>query len=92
MADPRDDDAPLFEYARPGFAFRLYRNRIEVRERGFGPFARSPEVFPLRQVEAVAVTGGAVRRLELTVAGKKRTYNLAQHAGAARDAIAAALP
>jgi hypothetical protein len=80
----------IFSYARMGFAFDVYSNRIEITDKsGFGSFLTGgkKETILLKTVTAIDVKG-ATRKLHVTTAdGKTREYNLANKSEEARQAI-----
>jgi hypothetical protein len=78
----------VFQYERFGFKFTLYKNRIEVRERGM--LAWKSDTLLLRSITAVEVGLGG--KLRLTLAdGKKREYVLGLKAEEGRQALLALL-
>jgi hypothetical protein len=78
----------VYQYKRYGFEFTVWRNRIEIRERGM--LAWRTDTLLLRNVNDVGVRLGG--KLQLTLSdGKTREYILGLKAEEARAAIVALL-
>src|SRR5262245_34827838 len=85
---PAPPDAPLVECRRAGLAFRVYPDRIEVRQ---GPWLRRPTVLPLQAVSLGEHAGGGRLRVT-TTDGVRHVWPLGRRAEEARLAVLRLLP
>jgi hypothetical protein len=83
------ETGPLFRYARAGFSFEVYPNRVEVLDKSglTGRFAPKRETIPARTIAGVDVKG-ITRKLTITTNdGRAHEFNLGGQHEDARQAI-----
>lgn len=82
----RSGPGTVYEYTRPGFEFRVYENRIEVRERKLLGWKRNTIL--VKSITDIELLGVAKATLWIkTIDRKEHRYQLGRHAEEARAAL-----